>query len=83
MMLSCINLAHRLHANVVYVPDITPAPSSLLRQVAYGQNMIVPRPDVDPSGWHALPPTTIKGRLSSERKVKLQCTVSPTQSIHH
>lgn len=66
----------KLHANVVYVPDITPAPSSLLRHVAYVQNLIAPRPEVDPSGWHTLSPATVKGRLSAERKVKLQCTLS-------
>lgn len=66
----------KLHVGVVYIPGITPAPFSSLRQVAYENNMIVPRPDVDPSGWHTLPPVTVKGQLLANADVELHCTLS-------
>ncbi|KAJ3501070.1 hypothetical protein NLJ89_g9505 [Agrocybe chaxingu] len=66
----------KLLVNIVYVPDITPPPSSVLRQLAYGENMGLPGPEVDPIGWHTLPPALVRGKLFNERNVKLQCTLS-------
>ncbi|CAA7259913.1 unnamed protein product [Cyclocybe aegerita] len=66
----------KLLVNIVYVPDVTPPPSSVLRQLAYGENMGLPGPEVDPIGWHTLPPALVRGKLFNERNVKLQCTLS-------
>ncbi|KAF8969354.1 hypothetical protein BDZ97DRAFT_238363 [Flammula alnicola] len=66
----------KLHTHVIYIPDITPAPASLFRQLAYGENMRVPGPEVDPLGWHTIPPAIVRGRLFAERNVKLQCALS-------
>ena len=66
----------------MYVPDITPAPFSLLRQVAYGQKKILPRPDVDPSGWHTSLPVVVKGQLLADPDVRLYCTVGPIHFQH-
>ena len=49
-------------------------PFSLLRQVAYGQKKILPRPDVDPSGWHTSLPVVVKGQLLADPDVRLYCT---------
>lgn len=73
-LLSYVN--YRLRVNVAYVPDITPAPFSLLRNYAYGENTPLPGPEIDPEGWYALPTASIRGRLFSERMVKLRSSVS-------
>lgn len=66
----------RLHAPVIYLPEITPAPSSGLRQLAYAENMGMAGPNVDPEGWHELPTVTMRGTIFRERSIKLHCTVS-------
>lgn len=66
----------RLHANIIYVPNITPTPSSILRQLAYSQRLELPGPEVDPEGWRTLPSATVAGRLSGEQSVKFDCAVS-------
>ncbi|KAF4619752.1 hypothetical protein D9613_004949 [Agrocybe pediades] len=66
----------KLQVDVSYVPDITPSPSSILRQLSYGENLAIPGPEVDPAGWSVLPPVTMRGKLFGERNVKFQCTLS-------
>ncbi|KAH9482506.1 hypothetical protein JR316_0004606 [Psilocybe cubensis] len=68
----------KLHATIIYVPDIKPTPSSILRQLAYSQQLQLPGPDVDPVGWHSMPPVTVSGRLSGRKSVKFDCTLSIT-----
>ena len=63
---------------MIYLPEVTPAPSSSLRQLAYAENMGMAGPDVDPEGWHALPSVTVRGTIFRERSIKLHCTVSLT-----
>ncbi|KAF8914294.1 hypothetical protein CPB84DRAFT_1742084 [Gymnopilus junonius] len=65
----------KLQVNVEYVPSVTPAPFSLLRSYAYGENLPSPSPEIDPEGWHALPTASVRGRLFSERMVKLRSTL--------
>lgn len=67
---------HRLQADISYIPNITPPPSSILRQLSYGDNLTIPGPEVDPIGWFTLPPVTMRGKVFGERNVKFQCTVS-------
>jgi len=70
------SLLHRLQAGIVYVPEITPPPASLLRQVAYSQAVRIPGPAADPLGWHELSPATdIFGKLSNGKSAKMQCSV--------
>ncbi|KAJ6520896.1 hypothetical protein DFH09DRAFT_1331546 [Mycena vulgaris] len=44
--------------------------------LAYRQNGPVPGPDMDPGGWHTLPPTVITGTVFNTRRVKMQCVLS-------
>lgn len=79
-LICLLALPRRLHAQITYTPEIKPAPSSTLRQIAYGEHLGMPGPHVDPMGWHELPSTTIRGTIFRERNIKLQCTVRTRHS---
>ncbi|KAF8806268.1 hypothetical protein BYT27DRAFT_7339440 [Phlegmacium glaucopus] len=67
----------KLNVEIVYVPDITPEPFSLLREAAYRENTRLQGPDDDPEGWFTLPHANIHGKLfSSDQHAHLRCTVS-------
>ncbi|KDR84081.1 hypothetical protein GALMADRAFT_54556 [Galerina marginata CBS 339.88] len=66
----------KLHINVVYVPDIQPAPSSILRQLAYSEHRRPPGPQDDALGWFSHPPVVSRGTLFSERNAAFQSTLS-------
>ncbi|KAF8165675.1 hypothetical protein B0H34DRAFT_647443 [Crassisporium funariophilum] len=66
----------KLNANIQYIPEVAPGPSSMLRQVAYLECLRLPSPEVDPSGWFSITPATIGGMLFNERPVQLRCSVS-------
>lgn len=57
---------------IVYTPSVKPPVPSSLHQTGTP----LPRPDVDPEGWYALPKLIIKGELLGERQVELGCTLS-------
>ncbi|KAJ7916735.1 hypothetical protein B0H13DRAFT_1608981, partial [Mycena leptocephala] len=52
-----------------------PSRPSRLRQLAYQSNIDVPGPYSDPSGWLALDPVQIQGKIFGERAVNAKCTV--------
>jgi hypothetical protein len=66
----------KLQVNIVYVPDAVPDPCSDLRQLAYIENSQLYGPEADPEGWYTLPAASIRGRLFTERNVKLRCSLS-------
>ena len=66
------------------MPEITPPPASLLRQVAYSQAVRIPGPAADPLGWYELSPAAnIFGKLSNGKPAKLQCSVCAYCTILH
>lgn len=71
-------LTRRLNVDIVYRPDSTPNPFSLLCEAAYCENATTPGPDDDPVGWVTLPNANIHGKLSlfNDRHAHLRCTVS-------
>ncbi|PPQ66742.1 hypothetical protein CVT26_009543 [Gymnopilus dilepis] len=69
----------KMQVNIAYVPDIAPGPSSILRNYAYSERSPLPGPEIDPEGWLALPTTVIRGRLFSDRMIKLRSSQSFTR----
>lgn len=68
---------YRLNVEVIYVPDSTPDPFSLLCEAAYRRNTTAPGPDEDPDGWFTLSHANIHGKLCfNGRHAHLRCTVS-------
>ena len=68
---------YRLNVEVIYVPDSTPDPFSLLCEAAYRRNTTIPGPDEDPDGWFTLSHANIHGKLCfNGRHAHLRCTVS-------
>ena len=68
---------YRLNVEVIYVPDSTPDPFSLLCEAAYSRNATTPGPEEDPDGWFTLSHANIHGKLCfTGRHAHLRCTVS-------
>ncbi|KAJ7104416.1 hypothetical protein B0H15DRAFT_896895 [Mycena belliarum] len=65
-----------LHTMFVYVPAVRPDPPSILRQVAYRNNISIPGPEIDRDGWHTCPTVNSKGTIFNIRKVEVQCSLS-------
>jgi len=76
--LRCLTYFHpfRIKAPVVFIPHITPEPSSEKRQNAYLGGSFLPLPPRDPEGWVALPKVSVGGVLQKQRDVALELTVS-------
>ncbi|KAF9068961.1 hypothetical protein BDP27DRAFT_1522613 [Rhodocollybia butyracea] len=60
-----------------YVPSSKPdPPTSVLRQLAYQQNLPIPPPSADPRGWKTLGTCRAKGTILQNRPADVQCTLS-------
>ncbi|KAH7909934.1 hypothetical protein BJ138DRAFT_1066149 [Hygrophoropsis aurantiaca] len=59
-----------------FIPLNRPKPASILRQISYRDNIPLLSPALDPQGWHCLPRTKIVGRISGNRHVVVDCTLS-------
>ncbi|KZP19026.1 hypothetical protein FIBSPDRAFT_744509 [Athelia psychrophila] len=66
----------RLGTLIAYYPRIKPDPPSLLRQLAYTNDSLIPGPSQDPAGWKTLEPKIITGTLFGVRRVEISCTLS-------
>lgn len=59
-----------------YVPMSRPVVPTVLRQLAYQENMIVADPGADPDGWKSLEPVVVNGSLFKTVPVTATCRVS-------
>ncbi|KAJ7158556.1 hypothetical protein C8R46DRAFT_394511 [Mycena filopes] len=59
-----------------YIPSIRPDPPSLLRQLAYRENSLLPGPEVDPAGWKTSSPAVIRGSIFKTRQATVHCMLS-------
>ncbi|KAF7374745.1 hypothetical protein MSAN_00360000 [Mycena sanguinolenta] len=59
-----------------YIPSTRPDSPSLLRQLAYRENTIIPGPDVDPLGWKASSTAVVRGTLFKTRQAAVHCILS-------
>ncbi|KAJ7761955.1 hypothetical protein DFH07DRAFT_739629 [Mycena maculata] len=59
-----------------YIPNIRPDPPSVLRQLAYRENSMLPGPEVDPVGWKTSPTSVIRGTVFKTRQVAVHCILS-------
>jgi hypothetical protein len=66
----------QLSTSFAYIPSIKPPPCSLLRQIAYQENSLLPGPEADPRGWKTFPTVTTRGALFTTRYVVAKCTLS-------
>lgn len=62
-----ILIASSLETPVVFIPRTTPLPPSELRQQAYKENIPLPLPHDDPSGWLSLPQVRVKGVIPTDQ----------------
>jgi hypothetical protein len=65
----------RVDATFGYIPLIRPPPFPPLRALAYEQASPLLPPFIDPDGWHAMAPVTIRGKVFSVRTVQMECTL--------
>ncbi|PPQ66184.1 hypothetical protein CVT24_000161 [Panaeolus cyanescens] len=65
----------KIKTSIVFIPKITPGPSSFMRAEAYAQASLLPSPLSDPEGWHASEPLNITGTTTSGRKVDVEYTL--------
>lgn len=61
---------------IAYVPAIRPPEPSLLRRLAYQENIPILGPEADPDGWQQMKPFTTRGTVFKKRQVDLHCKVS-------
>ncbi|KDR84257.1 hypothetical protein GALMADRAFT_54975 [Galerina marginata CBS 339.88] len=61
-----------LKASVIFIPEITPDPPSVMRQNAYMANSRLPGPETDLEGWVSLPKLLVKGLMEKCRHVELE-----------
>ncbi|KAK7016286.1 hypothetical protein R3P38DRAFT_3321389 [Favolaschia claudopus] len=59
-----------------YIPSTRPDPPSLLRQLAYRENSLLPGPDVDPVGWKASSTVVVRGTVFKTRPAAVHCMLS-------
>ncbi|EAU85673.2 hypothetical protein CC1G_10945 [Coprinopsis cinerea okayama7 len=64
-----------------YVPSTRPEPPSLLRQLAYQENLPLPDPATDPEGWKTLRPVSVRGFMFKTRPVEARCTLSISRPL--
>ncbi|ESK95334.1 hypothetical protein Moror_3906 [Moniliophthora roreri MCA 2997] len=67
---------NRIRTPFGYVPSSRPEPPSLLRQLAYEQNLPIPGPHFDVEGWKTLGTTIARGIVFHGREAEVQCTLS-------
>ncbi|KAJ7726539.1 hypothetical protein B0H16DRAFT_1592562 [Mycena metata] len=72
-----------LQTMFVYVPALRPGPPSMLRQLAYQENMHIPGPDIDGDGWETLPAVTVKGTVFNDRAIEVQCVLSLSKPLSY
>jgi hypothetical protein len=57
-----VNLcSSRIQTPIAYIPLTRPSAPSILRQLAYQENLPLPPPESDPDGWHVLPTARMSG----------------------
>jgi hypothetical protein len=66
----------RINTPFAYVPHVVPEPLSLLCQVAYQEDSLLPSPESDPQGWMTSDVVTVRGVLNTTRYVVAKCKVS-------
>ncbi|KAJ7104001.1 hypothetical protein B0H15DRAFT_808037 [Mycena belliarum] len=59
-----------------YIPTIRPDPPSLLRQLAYRENSLLPGPAVDPAGWSTSSTAVVSGTVFKTRQANVHCMLS-------
>ncbi|KAJ7707530.1 hypothetical protein B0H17DRAFT_918282 [Mycena rosella] len=59
-----------------YIPTTRPDPPSMLRQMAYRQNTILPGPDVDPAGWTTSSTAVVRGTIFKSHQAAVHCMLS-------
>ncbi|KAK7032321.1 hypothetical protein VNI00_013280 [Paramarasmius palmivorus] len=74
---------NRIRTPFGYVPSSRPEPPSLLRQLAYEQNLPIPGPHVDAEGWKTLGTTITRGISFHGREAEVQCTLSLAKPLSY
>ncbi|KAJ7126274.1 hypothetical protein C8R44DRAFT_781516 [Mycena epipterygia] len=72
-----------LQTMFVYVPALRPEPPSILRQLAYQENIPIPGPEIDGDGWHTCPSVTMRGTVFNNRQVEVQCVFSLAKPLSY
>jgi len=73
---SALGVNESLSANFAYVPITKPDLPSPIVQMAYAENVPLVGPEVDPEGWHTVPPTTVTGTLFNAKPVNVDFTLA-------
>ncbi|KAJ7170804.1 hypothetical protein C8R43DRAFT_944647 [Mycena crocata] len=66
----------QIKTRFAYVPSTRPDPPSLLRQLAYRENTLLPGPEVDPAGWYTSSTAVIRGTVFKTRQATVHCMLS-------
>ncbi|KAJ6576649.1 hypothetical protein DFH09DRAFT_1149928 [Mycena vulgaris] len=66
----------RIKTRFGYIPSIRPDAPSVLRQLAYRENSILPGPEVDPAGWKTSTTAVVRGTVFKTRQAAVHCVLS-------
>ncbi|KAJ7455297.1 hypothetical protein B0H11DRAFT_2161071 [Mycena galericulata] len=61
----------QIKTRFAYIPNIRPDPPSVLRQLAYRENSLLPGPEVDPAGWKTSTTAVVRGTVFKTRQAAL------------
>ncbi|KAJ7485705.1 hypothetical protein FB451DRAFT_1230810 [Mycena latifolia] len=74
---------NELQTMFVYVPAVRPDPPSILRQLAYQENIPIPGPEIDRDGWYTCPMVNVTGIVFNIRRVEVKCVLSLAKPLSY